>query len=120
MSRIGKVADYIERGRNRLQRIGVANQGQHLGARRWGPNGPEGVIGHEKGNNFRIIRKRNKSFHKPQKVTKSPFTEHKRNNKEPLTQDGKGRVTKIYFQSCGQRKARSGMSFERAFTFPSG
>lgn len=97
----------------------MANQGQQLGTRRWGPNGPEGVIGHENGNNFRIIgRKRN---NKPQmKVTKNPFTEHKRNNKEPLTQDGKGKVTKIYFQSCGQRKARSGMSFERAFTFPSG
>jgi hypothetical protein len=85
-----------------------------LGARRWIPNGPEGVIGHEKGNNFRITGRKsnNKSFHRSQmKVTKSLFTEHKRNNKEPLTQDVKGRVTKIYFQSCGQRKARPGISF---------
>jgi hypothetical protein len=89
VSKVGKVADYTEGGRNRSQGIGVANQGQQLGAGRWAPNGPEGVIGHAKGNYFRTtVRKRkNKSFHIPQmEVTKSPFTEHKKNNREPLTQ----------------------------------
>jgi hypothetical protein len=89
VSKVGKVADYTEGGRSRSQRIGVANQGQQLGAGRWAPKGPEGVVGHAKGNYFGTTgtKRKNKSFHISQmELTKSPFTAHKRNNKDPLIQ----------------------------------
>jgi hypothetical protein len=108
-------------GSNRSHRIGVADQGQQLLVGGWDPNGSEGVIDHEEGNYIRTTgRKRNKSFHRPQmEVRKNPFIEHKSNNKESLTQDVEGRVTKNLFQNCEQRKARLGVSFERSFTFHS-